>query len=387
MRNNVCNGIIYVVGLMQQAFKTKKGEYKHAKKARYAHCFTVVTAYAADVTSGSDVVSSDVPSDTSDVDILNTDDGSEGEQTPNDESQAPEESGDDESTSAPQESATPEPTAVPVETAAPTPEVTETPDATNTPTATPEPTATATPDATATPEPSASPTPTPTPESDEEEEKVSEALQSVLDMMEQLPESVDEVAEYDEAQCVALRQLCDQLQFAIAALTDEEAEKVDLAYVDELYAAVIDRLNSFEHVEFNPLAILDEETGSNEVNIGDEVTFSVSLNRDDVAVQYQWQKMYMPQGDTTEESVYNYTDADGEQSPTWYNYLVGDMSEAELLNENPDATWQGMELWLAARDALDAIGETSDSLTFEWKTRNFALEGFAITAAKAEDFC
>ena len=346
---------------------------------------SVVTAYAADVTSGSDVVSSDVPSDTSDVDILNTDDGSEGEQTPNDESQAPEESGNDESTPAPQESATPEPTAVPVETAAPTPDATETPDATNTPTATPEPTATATPDATATPEPSASPAPTPTPESDEEEEEVSEALQSVLDMMEQLPESVDEVAEYDEAQCVALRQLCDQLQFAIAALTDEEAEEVDLAYVDELYAAVTERYNSFERVEFNPLAILDEEAGSNEVDIGDEVTFSVSLNRDDVAVQYQWQKMYMPQGDVTEESVFNYTDADGEQSPTWYNYLVGDMSEAELLNENPDATWQGMELWLAARDALDAIGETSDSLTFEWKTRNFALEGFAITAAKAED--
>ena len=245
---------------------------------------SVVTAYAADVTSGSDVVSSDVQSDTSDVDILNTDDGSEGEQTPNDESQVPEESGNDESTSAPQESATPEPTVVPVETATPTPEATVTPDATNTPTATPEPTATATPDATATPEPSATPAPTLTPEADEEEE-VSEALQSVLDMMEQLPESVDDVAEYDEAQCVALRQLCDQLQFAIAALTDEEAEKVDLAYVDELYTAVMERYNSFEHVEFNPLAILDEETGSNEVNIGDEVTFSVSLNRDDVAVQ------------------------------------------------------------------------------------------------------
>ena len=168
-------------------------------------------------------------------------------------------------------------------------------------------------------------------------------------------------------------------------MTDEEAVEVDLAYVDELYAAVMERYNSFEHVEFNPLAILDEETDTSEVNIGDEVTFSVSLNRDDVAVQYQWQKMYMPQGDVTEESVFNYTDADGEQSPTWYNYLVGDMSEAELLNENPDATWQGMELWLAARDALEVIGETADSLTFEWKTRNFALEGFAITAAKTED--
>ena len=344
---------------------------------------SVVTAYAADVTSGSDVVSSDVPSDTSTANTLNDSSGSEGEQTPNDESQAPEESGNDESSSATQEPATSEPTAVPVETATPTPEATEAPDATNTPTATPEPTATATPDVTATPEPSATPTPTPTPESDEEE--VSEALQSVLDMMEQLPESVDDVAEYDEAQCVALRQLCDQLQFAIAALTDEEAVEVDLAYVDELYAAVMERYNSFEHVEFNPLAILDEETDTSEVNIGDEVTFSVSLNRDDVAVQYQWQKMYMPQGDVTEESVFNYTDADGEQSPTWYNYLVGDMSEAELLNENPDATWQGMELWLAARDALEVIGETADSLTFEWKTRNFALEGFAITAAKTED--
>ena len=262
---------------------------------------SVVTAYAADVTSGSDVVSSDVPSDTSTANTLNDSSGSEGEQTPNDESQAPEESGNDESSSATQEPATSEPTAVPVETATPTPEATEAPDATNTPTATPEPTATATPDVTATPEPSATPTPTPTPESDEEE--VSEALQSVLDMMEQLPESVDDVAEYDEAQCVALRQLCDQLQFAIAALTDEEAVEVDLAYVDELYAAVMERYNSFEHVEFNPLAILDEETDTSEVNIGDEVTFSVSLNRDDVAVQYQWQKMYMPQGDVTEESV------------------------------------------------------------------------------------
>lgn len=65
---------------------------------------SVVTAYAADVTSGSDVVSSDVPSDTSTANTLNDSSGSEGEQTPNDESQAPEESGNDESSSATQSS-------------------------------------------------------------------------------------------------------------------------------------------------------------------------------------------------------------------------------------------------------------------------------------------
>ena len=47
--------------------------------------------------------------------------------------------------------------------------------------------------------------------------------------------------------------------------------------------------------EFIPLAIIDPETGDViEAEVGDEVTLSSLLNRDDILVSYQWQRMQQP---------------------------------------------------------------------------------------------
>lgn len=345
---------------------------------------TGITAFAADGASSSNYLVDDAQTETSGTSSLALDDGSEGnsvdEKTENDDGTGQNGSDASSSSTAPEEATpSPVPTAVPGETEPTTTPGSETPNVTPTPTpeTTVEPTATPTAEPTATPAPTPSATPAP---------EESEQLDSVKNMMEQLPTSVDEVANYDEEQCNALRQLCDSLQFAINELSDEEAAQIDLAYVDEVYEAVMTRLASLSKPasDFVPLAVAEDTDGAIQANVGDEVTMSVNLNRDDVAVTYQWQKWYSPEPDTVDDAVFDYTDADGGLTPTWYNYLVGDKREAELLSENPDVSWQGMELWLAGKDALEAIGESADSLTFAWKTRNFAVDGFVITAQKTE---
>lgn len=349
---------------------------------------TGITAFAADAASSSNYLVDDAQTETSGTSSLALDDGSEGnsvdEKTENDDGTGQNGSDASSSSTAPEEATpSPVPTAVPGETEPTSTPGSETPNVTPTPT--PETTVepTATPTATPTAEPTATPAPTPSATPAPEE---SEQLDSVKNMMEQLPTSVDEVANYDEEQCNALRQLCDSLQFAINELSDEEAAQIDLAYVDEVYEAVMTRLGSLSKPasDFVPLAVEENTEGTIQANVGDEVTMSVNLNRDDVAVTYQWQKWYSPEPDTVDDAVFDYTDADGGLTPTWYNYLVGDKTEAELLSENPDASWQGMELWLAGKDALEAIGESADLLTFAWKTRNFAVDGFVITAQKTE---
>lgn len=345
---------------------------------------TGITAFAADAASSSNYLVDDAQTETSGTSSLALDDGSEGnsvnEKTENDDGTGQSSSDASSSSTAPEEATpSPVPTAVPGETEPTTTPGSETPNVTPTPT----PETTVEPTATPTAEPTATPTPTPSATPAPEE---SEQLDSVKSMMEQLPASVDEVANYDEEQSNALRQLCDSLQFAINELSDEEAAQIDLAYVDEVYEAVMTRLASLSKPasDFVPLAVAEDTDSAIQANVGDEVTMSVNLNRDDVAVTYQWQKWYSPEPDTVDDAVFDYTDADGGLTPTWYNYLVGDKTEAELLSENPDVSWQGMELWLAGKDALEAIGESADSLTFAWKTRNFAVDGFVITAQKTE---
>ena len=340
---------------------------------------TGLTAFATDAASSSNYVMNETQTETSGAGSLSLDDSSEStsaEQTEKEDGAAQSNSDAGSSSTASEEATpTPVPTAVPAETEpTPTPD-SETPNVT--PTATPVQTPTPTPEATVAP----SATPTTEPEATPAPEE-SEKLSSVKKMMEQLPASVDEIANYTEEECAALRQICDSLQFAINDLSDEDAAQVDLDYVDEVYEAVMARMSSLAKptTDFVPLAVEDEASEAVQANIGDEVTMSVKLNRDDVAVTYQWQKWYVPEPDTTSDAVFDYTDADGDLTPTWYNYLVGDKKESELLSENPEASWQGMELWLAAKDALEAIGESADNLTFAWKTRNFALDGFTITA-------
>lgn len=128
-----------------------------------------------------------------------------------------------------------------------------------------------------------------------------------------------------------------------------------------------------------PLAVLDPESTVTTANVGDTVTLSVDLNREDVEVTYQWQVMRQPAAAEI-EPVYQYA----EDAPTWYNYPLEDKPEADLLAENPAATWQGIETYLAIVDALDEIGEDSTAVSLAWRTKNYALEGYAIRAANVD---
>ena len=128
-----------------------------------------------------------------------------------------------------------------------------------------------------------------------------------------------------------------------------------------------------------PLAVLDPESTVTTANVGDTVTLSVDLNREDVEVTYQWQVMRQPAAAEI-EPVYQYA----EDAPTWYNYPLEDKPEADLLAENPAATWQGMETYLAIVDALDEIGEGSTAVSLAWRTENYVLEGYVISAANVD---
>ena len=119
--------------------------------------------------------------------------------------------------------------------------------------------------------------------------------------------------------------------------------------------------------------------GQLEVSVGQEVTLSAHLSRDDVNVSYQWFKHSEAQ--TTAEydkdnMVFDY----GEDEPTSYGFLVSDQTPAEVLAENSDATWSGIELYLAVADALREIGQDPSKINIAFATRNYALEGFSIHA-------
>ena len=77
---------------------------------------------------------------------------------------------------------------------------------------------------------------------------------------------------------------------------------------------------------------------------------------------------------------YDYSDAE----PTTYGYLNEDKTPAETLADNPDATWSGIELYRAVADAMAAIGADASNINIEFNTRNYALEGFEITAANVD---
>ena len=130
-----------------------------------------------------------------------------------------------------------------------------------------------------------------------------------------------------------------------------------------------------------PLTVLNPENPVTTANVGDTVTFSVDLNREDVQVTYQWQVLRRPSNsDTDAEPIYNYA----EDEPTWYVFPLDGVSEYEALQANPDMTWNGIETYLAVVDALDEIGEDSTAASLAWRTVNYALEGYAIHAANVD---
>lgn len=115
-------------------------------------------------------------------------------------------------------------------------------------------------------------------------------------------------------------------------------------------------------------------------NVGDSVTLDALLNRDDVAVTYQWQRKQNFAVDTA-LALYNYE----EDEPTWYNFVIEDTTEHTVLEERPDYVWQGCEMYYAVVDALDEIGADSSDVQIAYHTPNFVLDGYTITAANAED--
>ena len=136
--------------------------------------------------------------------------------------------------------------------------------------------------------------------------------------------------------------------------------------------------------EFVPVAVLDPENGDTVIaEVGEEVVLSAGINRDDVLVEYQWQRMQleMPKEDPVEvAAIHEYP----EMAPTWYSFAIDNVTEAQALEKNPDMTWPGIELYYAAVDALNAIGADSSNVSFAWRTSNYALDGFTIRAENTE---
>lgn len=136
--------------------------------------------------------------------------------------------------------------------------------------------------------------------------------------------------------------------------------------------------------EFVSLVVLDPEQGSTvTAEVGDTVTFTSGVNRDDVAVAYQWQKLQMSvptESVTNTDTIYDYP----EGAPTWYAFPLSDMAETQALEQNPDMMWSGIEMYYAAKDALDIAGLDNSNVSFAWQTPNYALDGYAISAADNE---
>ena len=136
--------------------------------------------------------------------------------------------------------------------------------------------------------------------------------------------------------------------------------------------------------DFVAVSLADDATeGQVDAEIGDEVTFNAHVNRNDVNLHYQWYKRFIEPQDTDYDMdvmEYDYNDAE----PTTYGYLNEDKTPAETLADNPDATWSGIELYRAVADAMAAIGADASNINIEFNTRNYALEGFEITAANVD---
>lgn len=136
--------------------------------------------------------------------------------------------------------------------------------------------------------------------------------------------------------------------------------------------------------DFVAVSLADDATeGQVEAEIGDEVTFNAHVNRNDVNLHYQWYKRFIEPQDTDYDMdvmEYDYSDVE----PTTYGYLNEDKTPAETLADNPDATWSGIELYRAVADAMAAIGADASNINIEFNTRNYALEGFEITAANVD---
>ena len=135
-----------------------------------------------------------------------------------------------------------------------------------------------------------------------------------------------------------------------------------------------------EKPQFESLTLSAPETVI-AASIGETVTFKVERTRPDVAVKFQWQKIRSkPVGEIVTEALYDYQDG-----PTFYSFPWEGVSETEYITQYPEATWPGIEMYCAVREALKEAGLPSDSVKIAWRTRNFALEGYTISAEQKTD--
>lgn len=102
-----------------------------------------------------------------------------------------------------------------------------------------------------------------------------------------------------------------------------------------------------------------------------QAKLAVTLNRQDVAVNYQWQ---VKKPVEEPELLFDYAN----YSDTSYYFPYADITEAELLAMNPDATWPGIEMYLAA---VEAAGGDASAVQIE----NGAENTFLRQAESAEN--
>ena len=97
----------------------------------------------------------------------------------------------------------------------------------------------------------------------------------------------------------------------------------------------------------------------------------MKLNRDDVAVTYQWQMLNNAPGQVeSQEAIYPY----GEGESTDYAFLLDGMTEEDLLAVNPDAVWPGIEMYLAEKEKQEkSRALTTDPIHIENGTPNTVL--------------
>ena len=134
--------------------------------------------------------------------------------------------------------------------------------------------------------------------------------------------------------------------------------------------------------DFVAVGIVAPESDVITAAVGDEVTLTSKLNRDDVEVSYQWQRIQKePIGITSSNAIYDYSEGE----PTRYSFVLDDTTESEYIAKFPDSTWRGIEMYYAVVEALDAIGEDSSNVSIEWNTENYVLNGYTISAARVGD--
>ena len=96
-----------------------------------------------------------------------------------------------------------------------------------------------------------------------------------------------------------------------------------------------------------PLTVRNPENPVTTANVGDTITLSVDLNREDVQVTYQWQVLRRPSNsDTDAEPIYNYAEASTTD--------ISKATKPTTFEENRQAAQQGGEVAGIARKALES---------------------------------